>query len=345
MSTNAAYYKILGLPQDASWEEVKRAFRKLARLYHPDVAGPEGAHRFSEITEAYMTLKEILVTVEGVPRREPIRQTGGEVRAEPVRAREAGGLRALLQALARSISGLFSFSRARSPEAEEDEEIPPSRLRFIGSVISRAEADIQTLMQRRNVEREKSRTQALLTRLQSRHPGVVLLALKSVPPRGGAADVRAVILRHFREHAPSAEILEALLRIFGSREGVRELSPALLPHARSYSPHDAVLLVRWFRHHAMEQACFVPFLLHESAAVVACALTNWPTTPDAVVPAEFFSLLRRPEEGILVPLLRILRKEAFPAWAVPILLRLARDDKSPAVRVWASAIVRDQNLS
>jgi curved DNA-binding protein len=52
------YYEILGLPRGASADEIKKAFRKLARRYHPDVAKvKKGAEeRFKEINEAYEVL-------------------------------------------------------------------------------------------------------------------------------------------------------------------------------------------------------------------------------------------------------------------------------------------------
>lgn len=47
------YYKILGVPRSASADEVKRAYRKLAREYHPDKNKSKGAEeRFKEINEA-----------------------------------------------------------------------------------------------------------------------------------------------------------------------------------------------------------------------------------------------------------------------------------------------------
>src|SRR6267378_5726037 len=53
------YYDALGVSRDASEEDIRRAYRKLARQYHPDVNKEEGAEdRFKEISEAYEVLRD-----------------------------------------------------------------------------------------------------------------------------------------------------------------------------------------------------------------------------------------------------------------------------------------------
>ena len=56
-TTERDYYEILGLPRTATEQEVKRAFRRLARELHPDVSDlPDAEERFRQVTEAYEVL-------------------------------------------------------------------------------------------------------------------------------------------------------------------------------------------------------------------------------------------------------------------------------------------------
>lgn len=55
-----SYYEILGVDEDASADEIKKAFRKLAKQYHPDrnPDDPQAESKFKEINEAYETLSD-----------------------------------------------------------------------------------------------------------------------------------------------------------------------------------------------------------------------------------------------------------------------------------------------
>jgi WD40 repeat protein len=58
MDTPENYYAILGVPVDADEDTLKRAYRQLARRYHPDLAGPDGALEMKRINRAYAVLSD-----------------------------------------------------------------------------------------------------------------------------------------------------------------------------------------------------------------------------------------------------------------------------------------------
>jgi molecular chaperone DnaJ len=52
------YYDVLGVSRDAGADEIKRAYRQLARRYHPDISGDDRGAVFLEVSRAYEVLRD-----------------------------------------------------------------------------------------------------------------------------------------------------------------------------------------------------------------------------------------------------------------------------------------------
>jgi molecular chaperone DnaJ len=104
------YYKVLGVDRSANAAEIKKAYRKLARKYHPDVNpdNAEAERKFKEIQEAYAVLSDeekrkqfdTFGTVDGIPDMgfDPFRQASSTWR-------DAGGVRVEFGDFARGAGG------------------------------------------------------------------------------------------------------------------------------------------------------------------------------------------------------------------------------------------------
>jgi len=107
------YYAVLGVDRDATTDEIKRAFRRLARETHPDAnpGSPEAEHRFREIAEAYEVLSD--------PQKRAAYDRGGSVDLGDLFSSFAG-IDDLLSRFFGSAAG-FGFPGARTGPAQGDD--------------------------------------------------------------------------------------------------------------------------------------------------------------------------------------------------------------------------------
>ena len=121
------FYNILGVGRDATPDDIKRAYRSLARRWHPDHnRGPDAEARFKDITEAYRILSDPderarydrlgpLYTADGrPPTPEDLNEVVGSVLGGLFRRRGREPLRQ--QSLCRDIRGLARAAGAKTPQ-------------------------------------------------------------------------------------------------------------------------------------------------------------------------------------------------------------------------------------
>ena len=111
MAAGEDFYQILGVPRDASQEDIQRAYRKLARTYHPDVNHDPGAEdRFKDVSEAYDVLSDPQTRRRYDAFGRDFRQVPEDVDPETWRRARAGARAGAGAGAGRGGPGGFSFS-------------------------------------------------------------------------------------------------------------------------------------------------------------------------------------------------------------------------------------------
>jgi curved DNA-binding protein len=119
MVANQDFYQILGVPREASQEDIQRAYRRLARSNHPDVnKDPAAEERFKDISEAYDVLSDPQTRRRYDAFGPDFRQVPQDVDPETWRRAQAGA-RTAAGAGARAGRGGFGFGAAEEVDLED----------------------------------------------------------------------------------------------------------------------------------------------------------------------------------------------------------------------------------
>jgi molecular chaperone DnaJ len=110
------YYKVLGVSEGAKPEEIKKAYRRLAKQYHPDANpnNPQAAEKFKQISEAHSVLSDADKRKYDQMQARRLRRPAGAIRRGPARMAGRRGCRAGRSTSASSAAWASATSSARS---------------------------------------------------------------------------------------------------------------------------------------------------------------------------------------------------------------------------------------
>jgi curved DNA-binding protein len=119
MAGDRDFYQILGVPREASQEDIQRAYRRLARALHPDVnKDPAAEERFKDVSEAYDVLSDPQIRRRYDAFGPDFRQVPEDVDPEAWRRAQAGA-RATAGAGGRAGRGGFGFGTSEEIDLED----------------------------------------------------------------------------------------------------------------------------------------------------------------------------------------------------------------------------------
>ncbi len=331
-----ASFRTLGLSPGASWEEVKRAFRGLARSCHPDVAGPSAAGEFQKITSAYMTIRENAYSPDGIPRGT---SSGGSSQGK------APPRRGLWSKMAESWDRWKSFHREREAarqneearEAQVREEAVAAREQHMNGLFEETERLLREIGEAVIPVSKDQGLQGELLRLQSDLPVVRALAVEALRGRAKLPEVHQA-LREMLTRCTEEEFLEFLHRGLPG-ELQKDIPELVASRGLGFSEAGGLYALRCLPRFKDRREALLVFLRHPSKALRGEALRIWPQGAPPPEGALLGELLRSDDEEILVPLLRMLRFTPLSAWVRMGVQRIAREHSSPTVRVWAKTLV------
>jgi len=342
--------RVLGLPPSATASEVRSAFRRLARTYHPDVAGRQYARKFEQIAKAYALLKDL--PQEELPRGE--RASYGMRSAK--NAREAprdgpkndGGRRISFGEI---LGKPFAWYRKRLSRLETEKErlrrsaedaqkkVKLEREARINTILSRGERLIENLLSGKEREMQSIGTRGLVSRLMS-----------DISP------VRHLALSHLGESANGPEVFEALsssLQKWDIDEKTTRLVSALplkpenhrkLAHrlaAKAATMPDAMLshLLRLYNVKAADRELLETYLNHAGASGIVLILRRWPQGA-FISEATLCRLMSREDESVLLTLLNAMKQRSIPCPKSCLEgLNAHLSHPNTAVRVWAKTLL------
>jgi len=209
-------FHLLGLLPGADVRQIRSAFRRLARTYHPDVAGAFNAKKFEQISDAYLLLKNL--TVEEL--------SLCESKSEPERTENAK----------ESFFGRWKRSRAEKEakreaellaQREAEEEAREARERAqslrIDLILDKCEREMNSILKRKQNEKLNREISDIIIRLEASRYEVRLMTVRNLSKYVNIPRIQEALINMLDKYPLTEEMLDLIKNFHLSRECMQKI--------------------------------------------------------------------------------------------------------------------------
>ena len=321
--------RTLELESDASPDEIKTAFKKLAKIYHPDVAAPKDAWRFQQITGAYSLLKN-LNFLENLD-------------LDNLNLEDFENFNNFNNSEVSSDDKADKADKADASE-EQDEtkakrEAQARNKNFelkLDKILTRCEDEINNYI---NISKraEQELKDNIIFRLNSQLKEVRNIAIKRTGNLINREDVRQTLINLILNYDLDSET-SRLIEMLPMNDDTRErIASSVCEKSENFSSTLIIKLLdlRNLNNLNLNLELIERYILCASPENLSLILRYWPKNK-ILSETALNNLLRSDNANILVPLLSVM-KQNFPQEAAKHNKRISelKEHSSPAVRAWA----------
>ena len=327
--------RILGLSPDATPSEIKAAFRRLARSYHPDVAGKRYAYRFEEIADAYSLIKELSVEER---RRAAVGFKATQAASPP--AEKTAPWTALFRwSRKRREHVRTEAERRRRAMLEKEEGLKRQRSERVDRILERGKKNVAFLMKQQEESAQKNDMREFAMRLSSPSPEVRHLALSRLGKLVNQREILDSITSMLRLRDIDDKTARIVCTLPLDPENLKKLANALLPRGYALPPHLVSHLLRLHRPQEVDRSLADRYLQNANPEAAALILRQWPAGSQPSASA-IRRLLHQEDEVFLVLLLGTMKQREIPLPAgCAERLKCLASHANVAIRVWAKALL------
>ena len=335
--------RILGLHPDATADDVHSAFRRLAKIYHPDVAGRQYARKFEQISNAYAILKKLpseeFFHADAIAKNA---QGTGTLKSDRLGFRFSfRSALGILFARYRKRQERIGAEKERLHRASNDarKKILLEEKARIDTILNRGERLLGDLLNRREGELRRTGIQGITMRLSSRRRQVRHLALAHVSELANKAEVFEALFQSLQRWDIDDKTARMVAALPLEPENHRKLARGLV--VRAGVMPDSLLSNLLHLHNANAAACELMELYLNGAGErgILSILRRWPQGK-FVSEATLCRLISHESESVLVAVLSAMKQRSIPC-PKGALRQLDAHLSHPnmGVRVWANALL------